>query len=95
MNSHTDIPSMPNISISKSGIHQLLTTINEHKASGPDGISPYILKHYADEITPILYVFFNQSLSTNLLPNDWLKANICPVNKKGSHSNVKNYQSNH
>ena len=93
MDSHTDIPSMPNISIFKSGIHQLLTTLNEHKASGPDRISPYILKYCADEVTPKLYVIFNQSLSKSLLPNDWLKANICPVHKKGSCSNVKNYQS--
>ena len=54
MDSYTDVPSMPNITISQSGIHQLLATLNEHKASGPDCISPYILKHCADEITPIL-----------------------------------------
>ena len=82
MDGHTDVPSMPNITITQTGIHQLLITLNEHKASGPDRISPYILKHCADEITPILYVIFNQSLSTNLLPNDWLKANICHVHKR-------------
>ena len=49
---------------------------HEHKASGPDRISPYILKHCADEIMPIVYVSFNYSLSTSLLSNDWLKANI-------------------
>ena len=79
---------MPDISISQSGIHHLLTTLDKHKASGPDCISPYILKHCADEITPILYVIFNQSLLTSLLPNDWLKANICAVHKKGNCSNV-------
>ena len=91
MDGHTDVPSMPNITISQSGIHQLLTTLNEHKASGSDRISPYTLKHCADEISPILYVAnFNHSLSTSLPPNDWLKANLCPVHKKGSHSNVNN-----
>jgi len=92
MDDHTDIPKMPDISISAAGIHQLLTTLDEHKASGPDRISPYILKHCADEITPILHVIFTQSLSTSLLPNDWLKANICPIHKKGSRSNVANYR---
>ena len=76
MDSHTDVPSMPNILISQSGIHHLLTTLNEHKASGPDCISPYTLKHCANEITPILHINFNQSLSTSLLVNDWLKANV-------------------
>ena len=65
----------------------IFNNINEHKACGPDHISPYILKHCA-EITPILYVIFNYSLSTSLLPNDQLKANICPMHKKGSRSNV-------
>ena len=92
MDDNTDVPSMPNITITQSGIHKLLTTLNEHKASGPDCISPYILKHCADEITPILYVIISHSLSTSLLPNDWLKANICPVHKKGSRGNVNNYQ---
>ena len=30
MDSHTDVPSMSNISISQSRIHQLLITLNEH-----------------------------------------------------------------
>ena len=34
---------MPDVSISEAGIFQLLTTLDEHKASGPDHISPYIL----------------------------------------------------
>ena len=88
MNSYTYVPSMPDISISQSGIHHLLTTLIEHEASKLDRISPYILKHCANEITPLLYVLFNQSLSTSLLPNDWLKVNICPVYKKGNYSNV-------
>jgi len=92
MDNHIDIADMPDIIISEAGIHQLLKTLDEHKASGPDHISPYILKHCTDEITPILYVIFTQSLSTSLLPNDWLKANVYPVHKKGSCSNVANYR---
>ena len=87
--SDADVPSMPDTLISQS---QLLTTLNEHKASGPDRISSYILKHCADELTLILYVIFNQSLSKCSLPNDWLKANVCPVYKKGNRSNVTNYR---
>ena len=70
MDGHTDVPSMPNITITQFGIYKLLTTLNEHKASGLNRISPYILKHCADKITPILYVIFNHSLSTSLLLND-------------------------
>ena len=53
----------------------------------------YTLKHCADEIAPILYVIFNQSLSTSLLPDDWLKANNrCPVYKKGIITVIIGYQ---
>jgi len=92
IDNHTDVPDMPDISISEAGIYQLLTSLDEHKASGPDRISAYILKHCAGEIAPILHIIFTRSLSTNLLPNDWLKANICPVHKKGSRSNIANYR---
>ena len=36
------VPSMPDIFISQSGIQQLLTMLDEHKASGPDCISSYM-----------------------------------------------------
>ena len=47
---------------------------------------------YYYELLPILYVIFNQSLLSSLLPNDWQKANVWPVYKKGNHmhSNVAN-----
>ena len=86
------IPDMPTLSISQSGIQQLLSTLDEQKSSGPDLISPYILKHCANEIAPILQVIFTQSLSTSSLSSDWLSANICPVYKKGNRSSAINYR---
>ena len=65
MDSNIEVPNMPDISISQSGIHKLLITLDTNKVSGPDHISPHILKHCADEITPILHVIFNNSLSTD------------------------------
>ena len=53
---------------------------------------PYILKHCANEIAPILQVIFTQSLSTGSLLNDWLSANICPVLKKGNRNSASNYR---
>ena len=43
MDSNIEVPNMPDISISQSGIHKLLITLDTNKASGPDCISPYIL----------------------------------------------------
>jgi len=73
---------MPNLTISQHGIQNLLSMLDVQKASGPDLISPYNLKHCANEIAPILQVIFTQSLSTGSSPNDWLSANNCPVFKR-------------
>ena len=45
MDNHTDVPNMPDISISQAGIYQLLTSLDEHKASGPDHICDQILEN--------------------------------------------------
>jgi len=83
---------MPYLIISQHGIQNLLSTLDVQKASGPDLISPYILKHCTNEIAPILQVIFTQSLPTSSLPYDWLLANICPVFKKGNRSSASNYR---
>jgi len=49
---------MPNLTILQHGIQNLLSMLDVQKASGPDLISPYILKHCANEIAPILQVIF-------------------------------------
>jgi len=51
VDNHTDIVDIPDITISAAGIYQLLTILDEHKASRPDCISPYILEHRVDEMT--------------------------------------------
>ena len=86
------IPDMPTLTTSQSGIQCLLSTLDVQKSSGPDLISPYVLKHCADGIAPILQVTFTQSLSTSSLLSDWLSANICPVFKNGNRSSASNYR---
>ena len=83
---------MPAISISTQGICNLLCNLDASKAMGPDRISPYILKYCAAEISPILQLIFTQSLNTGQLPSDWLRANICPVFKRGNRSTPSNYR---
>ena len=85
-------PGMSDISFSIDGIQHQLSKLDANKAKGPDNISPYILKHCAIEISPVLRVIFTQSLHTATLPSDWLQANICPVYKKGSRTNASNYR---
>ena len=66
--------------------------INTKKASGPEGISYWVLKEAAEEIAPFLQFIFNQSLTTGQVPGDWKCANVSPVFKKGSKKEAGNYR---
>ena len=86
------LPGMPDTTFSVTGIQHQLSILDTNKASGPDNISPFILKHCSNEISPILQVIFMQSMDTGVLPSDWLKANVCPVFKKGNRTHASNYR---
>jgi hypothetical protein len=89
---YTDRPAMDDIIISEEGVKKLLKNLNPNKASGPDGISPHVLKELAEEIAPILTTLFQSSLSTGDLPADWKDALVTPIFKKGEHYDPANYR---
>ena len=86
---------MPDISINVSGVHKLLSDLNPFKATGPDAISTRFLKETAYELAPMLACLFNQLLTTGEIPQDWRKAYVIPIHKKGSKSDPKNYRPVH
>ncbi len=85
-------PEMPEISVSRDGVLKLLLNLKENKASGPDLIPPRILKIAAQPLSLCLTILFNASLSTSIVPQDWKRANITPVFKKGERSKASNYR---
>jgi len=84
-------PSMPDISFSTEGIFKLLCELDITKSPGPDAIPSIVLRHCAAQIAPILQVIFTQSMSTGIIPGDWLTANVTPVFKKNDRGNPSNY----
>ena len=52
------------------------------KDNGPDKILSQALKGCTPQISPYLTVIFNQSLTEQDLPEDWLKGNVCLMCKK-------------
>ena len=83
---------MPDICISEAGVNKLLKGLNPHKASGPDSITPRILKELADDISPILTLIFKQSYDTGELPLIWKSAFVSPIFKKGKRLETINYR---
>ena len=62
---------------------QKLCSLKDNKAPGPDTIHAYILKAHACSFCIALAMIFQQSLTSGDLPNNWKKANVIPVFKKG------------
>ena len=74
------------------GVLTMLQNINPNKASGPDQLSPNLLKELSNEIAPFLTMIFRSSLQTGTVPNDWRTAIIAPVYKKGPKCKPSNYR---
>ena len=94
-----NLPSVPHtvteiasIVLTSEDVLSALNHLDPSKTPGPDNLHPKILKECAAELAPSLYVLFNQSLRLGHLPPDWKCANISPVFKKGSKSDITNYR---
>ncbi|GAB0209251.1 mitochondrial enolase superfamily member 1 [Grus japonensis] len=59
---------------------------------GPDGMHPQVLKELADVIARPLSIIFERSWRTGEVPEDWRKANVTLVFKKGKEEDPGNYR---
>ena len=74
------------------GVRKLLLQLKPHKASGPDRIPNRVLKELAWELAPLLTALYNQSLASGTIPDDWSRALVTPVYKKGDVHEPSNYR---
>ena len=85
-------PDLPPLDITTPGVTKLLKGLNTDKAQGPDQLPPRILKELADVLsTPLTYIF-DSSIRTGMIPEDWKRANISPIFKKGDTADPGNYR---
>jgi hypothetical protein len=89
-----DIPPTTIVSIQTSPkeIENLLKALNVKKASGPDGISNFMLKHTSNAFSITLAKIINSSLDKGIFPDCWKRANVSPVFKKNDKQSKKNYR---
>ncbi len=87
-----DVPHVKDIFIHAPGIEKLLKDLDPNKACGVDEIPPRILKEVAHELAPILTKIFQTSLDSGQLPEDWRRANVSPIYKKGDRTRAENYR---
>ncbi|KAF2354344.1 Reverse transcriptase domain [Trinorchestia longiramus] len=73
-------------------VEEQLSILNPYKSTGPDGLGPRKLKETAEVISEPLTNIFNRSLETGIVPDDWKRANVTPIFKKGNKQIPNNYR---
>jgi len=69
-----------------------LTNLDAHKSMGPDEMHPQVLRELADVIVEPPSIIFERSWRTGEVPEDWRKANVTPIFKKGKKEDSGNYR---
>ena len=77
---------------SVSEVYKALTEIDPSKACGSDGIHGNVLKNCAGSLSYPLWLLFNYSIRSSVIPHEWKHGSIVPVHKKGDKRDVANYR---
>ena len=85
-------PELNDLKIEEEEIFKILSTLNEWKAMGPDGVHPAVLKNCSLEIATPLRIIFQETIKQGRIPTDWKKANVTPIFKKGPRTQASNYR---
>ena len=76
----------------KSQVEKLLKALDVNKATGPDNVSPRILKKCATQLAEPLARLFNFCFRHRTWPKIWKKARMVACHKKKSRTSVTNYR---
>ncbi|CAM5091337.1 unnamed protein product, partial [Natator depressus] len=79
-------------SVEKEVVRDYLEKLDEHKSMGPDALHPRVLKELADAIAEPLAIIFENSWQSGEVPDDWKKANVVPIFKKGKEEDPGNHR---
>jgi len=87
-----DPPDSPEPLFSEWEIRNALRGIKHKKSSGHDEIAMCVIKDCTNELVFPLKCLFNWMLSMNWFPEDWRKAYVIPIHKKGAKNLIENYR---
>ena len=71
-------------SFSQNNVVKIIQKLYSNKAYGHDNISIRMLKICGSSIFKPVAMIFKQCIETGVVPSEWKKANIIPIDKKGT-----------
>ncbi len=80
------------LKVTASMVEKAIDKLRPSAAPGPDKIGPQLLQKLKKTVSPVLAKIFNASLDSGQVPDDWRKANVTPIFKKGSKADPGNYR---
>jgi hypothetical protein len=83
---------MAGIKVDVDIVKKKLDKLNSNKSPGPDGIHPRVLKEASESLSLPLSLLFQHSLDTGEVPEDWRRAHVSAIFKKGCKKQPGNYR---
>ncbi|KAK3515427.1 hypothetical protein QTP70_019918, partial [Hemibagrus guttatus] len=85
-------PPLTPLTIKEEEVNRLFKRLNTRKATGPDSVSPSLLKNCANQLSPVFTDIFNTSLETCHVPACFKISAIVPVPKKTKITGLNDYR---
>ena len=79
---------LSNMLIDEITVGKTLDKLRPDKAAGADDLSPRFLAELKEELCHPVTKIMKASFDTGVVPDDWKTANVCPIFKKGSRSQI-------
>ena len=73
-------------------VRKAIRKLKKESAAGPDEIGPRVLQELEDAAAAALTIIFRESVASGVVPDDWRRANVTPIFKKGSKTDPGNYR---
>jgi len=96
--SHSQLPeinaltnsTLEDLTITEQDVKDAVSCIDPSKASGPDLVSPMLIREGVDVLAGLLSSFFTKLIATSIFPLPW--KNVCAIFKKSDPSKPSHYR---
>ena len=76
-------PLLTDVFFSEVRVKKALASIRLGAAPGPDGITPFLLKLFSDQLAEPLNLIYQESIENGKFPDIWKLSDVSPVKKPG------------